>query len=77
MLQGYSHFYVDILARTTTGALLCYVFLVEDEDKSFAFRFDKDSREVMIDKYDPNSKSPFKFELLVAEEFPNLKFENC
>ena len=74
MLQGYSHFYVDIIARTTTGGILCYIFLVEDEDKSFAFKFDKDSGVVMIDHFNTDSKSPFKFELSVAEQFPFVNF---
>ena len=78
MLQGNSRFYVEILARTTTGGLLCYIFL--PEDKSLAFKFDKGSREVMIDKFNVKSKNSFQFELLVAmaEEFSDVKFvKNC
>ena len=76
ILQGNSHLYVQVLGRTPSGGLLCYVFLAED--KSLAFKFDKDSREVMIDKYNRDSKS-FKFDLSFAtKELPKVNFvENC
>ena len=79
MLQGYSHFHVRILnpnKRTTTGGILCHIFLAED--KSLAFKFDKDSRAVMIDKFNASSKNSFQFELLLAGESTKVNFaENC
>ena len=76
ILQGNSQLYVQLLGRTPSGSLLCYIFL--EKDKSLAFKFDKGSREVMIDKYKRDSKS-FKFELSFAtKELPKVNFvENC
>ena len=79
MLQGSSHFRVRILhphKRTTAGAILCHIFLAED--KSLAFKFNQDSREVMIDKFNASSKNSFQFELTLAGEFPKVNFaETC
>ena len=76
MLQGNSRLYVDIITRTPTGARLCYIFLAED--RSLAFKFDNDSREVIIDKFNTGSENSFKFELSLAEKFLKIKIvENC
>ena len=72
MLQGNSRLSIDVLGCTTNGANLCYIFLAKD--KSLAFKFDKNNREVMIDKFNRDSESSFKFELSSTEELPNVNF---
>ena len=72
ILQGHSQFHVKIIHRITNGGILCHIFLAED--KSLAFKFDKDSREVMIDTFNASSKNSFQFVLSLAEVFPNVNF---
>ena len=74
MLQGNSHFYIDVLRRTTNGGNFCYIFPAKGRPLALAFKFDKDNGEVMIDKFSRDSESSFKFELSLAEELPNVNF---
>ena len=72
MLQGNSRFSIDVLGRNPNGAILCNIFLAKD--KSLAFKFDKDNREVMIDKISGDSESSFKFVLSLTEKLSDMNF---